>query len=609
MSTALKASRRRLLVLLGTVVAAGILVVPGALATHGVPVEVTNGSNDAFFPQNKQNEPAMAVDANHPNILVAGSNDEIDNELCNVGNDKTCPFSVGVGGSGVYFSFDSGDTWTQPTYTGWSMRHCVGVAGDQTDTCAGNPSGPIGTLPWYYENGLVSDGDPGLAFGPVPKNGTFSWSNGSRLYYSNLTSNFGAARNDAFLGYEAIAVSRTDDVEGAAAGDKSAWMPPVIASKQSGTTFSDKSQIWADNASSSPFFGTVYICYAQYRGNAAFQNANEPAPLTVAVSHDGGNTWKNNQLVPAGTSPNNNSASSFGLSGCTVRTTSNGVAYVFAERFIGNKRPSQHVMFQSFDGGKSWTKGIPTQTVVDPCDFVDPVIGRCVEDGVAGARNDLAAAPSVDIANGAPTGADATNEIVDAWADGRDGTNHEHVMVSYSTNGGGTWSSPQAIESPPDRGYYAAPALSPNGTDLYVVYNAFDTPFQPTTATPRSLVGVFKHADIGAGGAPVNWTMLHKSPPGDPRASSQNDLTAEFLGDYVYAVATRTYGAGVWNDVRNGADCPAIDAYRQMLRDGTATTSSTDPNRPAPNYQCPQGGPVAFGNTDIFGGSWADPTP
>ncbi|MGB2953669.1 MAG: hypothetical protein WBB74_09820, partial [Gaiellaceae bacterium] len=330
MSGVFKFSRTRLLVLLGAVAVAGILVVPGALATHGVPVEVTNASNDAFFPQNKQNEPAIAVDANHPNILAAGSNDEIDNELCNVGNDKTCPFSPGVGGSGIYFSFNSGDSWTQPQYTGFSKRNCLGVPGDQTDTCAGQDEGPIGTLPWYSENGLVSDGDPGLAFGPAPKNGTFSWANGSRLYYSNLTSNFSVVRNGEVRGYEAIAVSRTDDVAAAAAGAKSAWRPPVIASKQSGTTFSDKSQIWADNASSSPFFGTVYVCYAQFRGNASFKNANEPAPLFVAVSHDGGDTWTNNQLTPAGTSPNNNSANAFGMSGCTIRTASNGVAYVFS---------------------------------------------------------------------------------------------------------------------------------------------------------------------------------------------------------------------------------------------------------------------------------------
>src|SRR5205814_4018315 len=239
----------------------------------------------------------------------------IDMEACNAGNDTTCPFTNGVGVSGIYFSFDSGKTWTQPTYDGLTARGCQGVPGPSDPACT-PVVGPIGTLPWYYENGLVSDGDPAVAFGPKPDaNGSFSWANGSRLYYANLTSNLSAVRSEAGVkGFEAIAVSRTDNVQAAAANDQGAWMPPVVVSKQSSTTFSDKEQVWADNAASSPFFGTVYLCWASFRGQELSPNA-APAPLIVAVSHDGGDTWTTRQITPAA-----NNAQRNPTDGCTART-------------------------------------------------------------------------------------------------------------------------------------------------------------------------------------------------------------------------------------------------------------------------------------------------
>src|ERR687889_1254062 len=199
----------RHIVVAGLLALVAALVSPGvASATHGGDREVTVGSNDNVFSQNKQNEPAVAVDANHPNVLVAGANDNIDLEACNAGDPTDCPFTEGVGVTGVQFSFNSGDSWIQPTYTGWTARHCVGPPGF---TCTPTV-GPIGTLPWYYEEGLVSDGDPALAFGPQPgPDGSFDWANGSRLYFANLTANFSAERDEqAFKGFEGIAVSRID---------------------------------------------------------------------------------------------------------------------------------------------------------------------------------------------------------------------------------------------------------------------------------------------------------------------------------------------------------------------------------------------------------------
>jgi hypothetical protein len=542
---------------------------------------VTNGSPTTPFSQNKQNEPAITNDANHPNILVAGSNDEIDMEACNAGAANTCPFTPGVGVSGVYFSFDSGKSWTQPMYTGWSARNCLGPA-----ACSPMSEGPIGTLPWYFENGLVSDGDPGVAIGPKPGSKGFSWSNGDRLYYSNLTSNFPAPKKgQAFPGFEAIGVSRTDNIRAAAAGTKSAWMPPVVFSRQSGTTFSDKSQIWADNASSSPFFGNVYVCWASFKGQEKGHAA--PSPLQVAVSSDGGNTWTQHQISGAANNGQNNPED-----GCTIRTDSHGNAYVFGvgTSSSGGKQ-SFEMMSKSTNGGRNWSSFTPVAGPVSQPGHLDPVQGRPVIDGVAGARSDLAVAPSVDIANGAPTGASATDRIVMSYVSGT--LADPHVFFTESTDQGATWSTPRAIETAGDRGIYTAPAISPNGTDVYVVYNAFTTAFQSSTATPRSLVGVELHATSSTNPTTPTgaFSSLHRGTPGDSRASSANSLTSEFLGDYVYATATSTYGAAVWNDTRNAADCPAIDTYRQDLQAGLPATA------PAVQQACPP----TFGNQDIYG--------
>jgi hypothetical protein len=617
--------RRRCLTTAAATALAALSLTGSALAAD---VLVSSGSPPGPFSQNKQNEPAVAIDPTNPDVLAAGANDNIDMELCNAGDDTTCPFTPGVGVSGIYVSTDRGASWTQPTYTGLTARGCTGVVGNDDPDCTPT-EGPIGTLPNYDDAGLASDGDPAVAFGPAPgAGGDFSWSNGSRLYYANLTSAIPGAQR--FRGFEAIAVSHTDDVAAAAAGDEAAWSAPVIASRQNSALFADKEQVWADNAESSPFFGNVYVCFAAFQGAG---QGGVAQPLKVLTSRDGGESWTSKQVTAAAN--NTHSRQGFGRSGCTVRTDSTGRIYVFVYQFgfsATGSAPGSMLMITSDDGGQKWSRPRTLFTAFDLCTGFEPSIGRCVMDGVAGARDDLGPAPSVDIANGAPSGEGATNQIVMAWADGRDGLNDEDVMFSTSTNRGGTWTAPARIQQPGDRGYYAAPAISPDGTDVYVVYNAFTEPFKDSTEGPdneRPLVGVVQHADVGTGGAIGDWTVLNRGATGDARGSSQNDLAAEFLGDYVYAAATNDYGAAVWNDVRNASDCPAVDAYRQDLHDeavatGQQTAEAEEPrgeaqrergpnegedaeagDPPAPQQDCP----LTFGNSDIFGGAYDDPTP
>ncbi len=586
----------RLKLALGFAATVSVVATAGALATHGPDAEVTVGSNDAVMLQNKQNEPGVAINPIDPNIVAAGANDNIDLEACNVGDDTRCPFTAGVGVSGVQFSTNGGASWVQPTYTGYSARNCLGVAGTATDTCAPNPDGDIGTLPNYFENGLVSSGDPIVAFGPQrDASGDFSWENGWRLYYSNIATNFSAERDEqVFKGFGAIAVSRLDEENfaGALAGDNDAWFDPVIVTKQNAALFSDKEVVWADNAESSPFFGNVYVCSVAFRSIGG-----APEPVVVSRSTDGGDTWETRQLTSAA-----NTNLGQGRQGCTVRTDSEGVVYVFfssADKKKDNPPffDSAQLLARSFDGGRTFERPFKVADVQE-CGRLDPVQGRSTFDGVAGARTN--SFPSVDIANGAPTGANAPDTIVLTWCDGPTPSNtalgpNEQALVQASADKGESWTAPVNAAPAGDRPDFPAIAISPDGTDVYLTYMNFFQPWQSSVLTPaRTMEGVVRYAPlVGTGlGAFVD---KHRGEDGDARGSTTNSLAAEFLGDYNWVSATNSFAVAVWNDVRDAASCAVINTYRQNLVTGTT------PNpRPAPQQQCPVGADT-FGNSDIYG--------
>jgi hypothetical protein len=553
-----------------SVVLAGLAAVATAAAvTVAATSLVTTGSPQTGFSQNKQNEPAVAIDPTNPLNVAAGANEEIDMELCQAGDPTTCPFTPGVGSSGFYVSTTGGASWVQPTYTGFTARGCTGPAACTPTT------GPIGTLPNYDTAGLQSDGDPALAFGPKPDgNGGFTYAHGARLYYGNLTANKSAVRSEtAFNGFEDIAVSHTDDLG-------ATWSAPALVGKQNAALFNDKDAVWADNAQSSPYFGRVYMCNASFRGQEIVNGF--PEPILFYRSFDGGDTWSNPQQLSRAT----DNAQTGGRQDCAVRTDSNGTIYVYWDASDHATGLGTIVQDRSFDGGKTFEKPRTVATFTG-CGIFDPPNGALSFDGVEGART--ATEPIVDIANNAPAGGTtASNEIVITYCDGATPTStsdpNEKAALSYSTDGGNTFTKIDNVADPSDRPDFPAVAISPNGNDVWLVYDAFHAPYQTTLTAPRMFEGVVRHASVSAG-VPGTFSTVLRGTQGDARGSSANALTTEFLGDYNYVAASNSRAVAVWNDARNAVDCPAVDAYRA----GTAA---------APNVgmQCDP----RFGNSDIW---------
>ncbi|GAB3073698.1 hypothetical protein GCM10027053_44060 [Intrasporangium mesophilum] len=568
----------------------------GAQAAYAAPASdalVSVASPTDHHPQNSSNEPSLAVSAVRPNVLAAGSNDLVDMQPCSQAaatQHAACSFplgtfNLGVGLSAVHFSFDRGHHWVQPTYSGLTAADCSPTV----EPCTPHV-GPIHTVPNFYENSLRSRSDTGVTFGPAPGPNGFSWANGDRLYFSSLATNLtDTVMRDVSQGQNGtfgVTVSHIDNVTPRRVADQSNWSRPYFAAAHAAFSSGlDKEQVWADNAASSPFFGNVYVCYSDFHSLSGGNSF--PLKPMVSTSRDGGVTWKQHQVAPAIANAKQ------GLyDGCTVRTDSHGVVYAFFTHYGGSGLAGNHAVVKSLDGGQTWRAPQDVVAITDPCFHTDSVTGRCIIDGIAGARTDLAAMPSVDIANGAPTGAQATNEIVDVWVDGAQGPDKEQTMLAYSTDGAASFSTPVAITQPGDIPTYAAPAISPNGGRVYVVYQAFTVPFQTTTAAERPEHGVLLSAALGAGGAPGGWVAEYTGPLGDARGATQGRiLYNEFLGDYVYAVATESYGAGVWTDTRRTVDCPAFDSWRQASSDAGHVVL------PAPwPLDCAGG----FGNNDIF---------
>ncbi len=321
--------------------------------------------------------------------------------------------------------------------------------------------------------------------------------------------------------------------------------------------FDDKDAITADANSSSPFHDNVYASWTKF--------TNGGDQIVFSRSTDGGVTWSN----PLPISPSYNNGTVGGRQGSAVKVGPDGTVYVVWLDTV-NKQAVERISI-SHDGGQTFPmQNLTAATVTD--DFVNPAPGSSF-------RQDARTFPSFSIA--------ANGTLYVAWSNrtGDPSNGHAVVLVTKSTNGGTTWSTPVVAGNVKGRSaFFTSVAANPAG-QVSVVFLALDD--VPTGTAPGA--GVVHYdayfAQSTNGGASFSKPVKISAASSDPDGSSTNGLAAQFLGDYITAVADSSHTYAVWTDSRNATPCAAVDAYR----------AGTGP-KPDVITQCP----TTFGNTDIY---------
>ncbi len=505
----------------------------------GVPTSDTT----ARFPTNKQNEPSIAVNPRDPNHLIAGANDEQRQPACGAPPRlaavlSDCSFFPGVGTNGVYTSADGGVSWTNR-----------GILDDQAS---------------WKASPFISDGDAAIVYGPNPYD-----LNRSRAYYVGLASyKDGRSPFNANKAPELIVSSYSDD-------DGLTWSAPVPATTKSNpNTFNDKNSAWVDNSPSSPYYGTLYVGFTEFRSATTHGNGN--APVAVSRSTDGGLSFS----APKQLSPAANNGTGNGRQGTDIATGPDGSVYVAFEQ------ASLQVVAISRDGGRSYAKAVPIGAVTD---IQDPIPG-------ANFRTNSFPSISADPRVGSRT-------LYTSWATRTPAGGR--IVVSTSTDRGRTWQAVGAVSTAAEGyAFFNGMDVAPNGR-VDIGYQALKAQDPTTFGTGNAKIDAYYVAKPAGGAFSTPRRVSDVS--SDPAVSAQNNLARQFWGDYNTMISGASSAWFISTDGRNGAGCAEVDAFQTYLaanglarseerEAGQDPDAGADGDKPAPPVDCP----AQFGNTDLY---------
>jgi hypothetical protein len=539
-----------------------------------------NDSPGTAFGGNRQgNEPSVAIKPDEPKFIVASAND-----YC------TVPSTVDAW-EGVYVSKNGGGAWTDSLLVGYPGD--TSAAG-QASPLESNSGDPI--LDW--------DNFGNLFVGGISFNRTFTVEPTSPVTPTN--------------GHMYVATYQRD--RAAPLGIK--FLRTVIVG--AGTPgrfpfagrFNDKPSIRVDDGSvvASRFAGNVYVAWTLFPGGGSDQ-------VLFARSSDHGATFSKPIIISKNV-PN--------AQGSDIAVAPNGTVYVFWRQFafVGGAKEDAIVYVKSTDGGKTFSDPQTIRTIVgyDRGDaYVSGGFARdcgdgaflCVSSFVFHRWDSLPQA----IADGAGN-LYVTWEEVTLAADNGD-TYHpdgqSQVVVSKSTNGGATWSTPVKADSQP-AGQQFAPNLAfdrSSGTLALIYWDSREDPSYSVNRPPGDLAGGRSVCGVPASAAcdvlntfiatsfdGINWTSTKVSTVGhQPEYEMFGDRDVPFHGDYNWVDAAGGTIFGAWADNRDVL--PGSDP-RESVQDGfdVLQCRTQNPDGSFSGDTCANAGGL---NQNIFGAALSTP--
>jgi hypothetical protein len=401
--------------------------------------------------------------------------------------------AVAVSGSNVVVGYNDSQ------HTGLFLTAGSGLSGYSYSSNGGSSFTDGDVLPNAPE--FVNLGDPWLTSDRA-----------GNMYYSTLS-------EDVFNFNLDVAVAKSSD------GGKT-WSNPVPVKRPPFEIFysGDKEALTAGRDPSAPSQDDLYVAYDDF----VFDSTTGEffTGLPVARSTDGGQTWA---VTYADKNTIDQTGCSFAqyIGADPIVDSGNGALYVAAEKIVvddpnctGAPPTFSEWIFKSTDGGQSFGPGVKIADVTPS-----------VPNGL------LELAPGKYMRNlEFPTMAFLHNALYVAWNDGASG--HSHIRLAKSTNGGQSWSLSAATQGSNDE---LQPSLT-GDQDLHLLYYRRNN---------DNTLDVFV-ANSPNGSAFVAQRVTTQSFPGVFTIPQFDPIIAfGYMGDYIGSASDGTHQYFAWGDNRD----------------------------------------------------------